>query len=165
MLVGCLVLVGLVLPGAVGARTAAPSQPLVATVGDPASHDAFRISLVDANGVRVTHVDPGTYTITVRDYAIEHNFHLSGPGVNEATDVANPEMTTWVVNFGNGTYKYQCDAHPATMRGSFTSGTVVKPPAPKRLKAQVGPGKTISLRTAAGAKVKQLKAGRYRITV
>jgi hypothetical protein len=165
LLVAGLAVVGLVLPGAVGARSAAPPQPLVATVGDPASPEAFRINLVDATGARVTHVDPGTYTITVRDYAREHNFHLSGPGVNQATDVANPETTTWVVNFGNGTYQYVCDAHPATMRGSFTSGTVTAPPPPKKLKAQVGPGKRISLRTASGARVKRLKAGRYRIAV
>jgi hypothetical protein len=164
-LVAGLAVIGLVLPGAGGARGAAPPQPLVATVGDAAAPEAFRISLVDANGVKVTNVDPGTYTITVRDYATEHNFHLSGPGVDKATDIANPQMTTWVVNFGNGRYHYQCDAHPTQMFGSFTSGTVSTPPPPKKLKGQVGPGKRISLRTPSGAKVKKLKAGRYRITV
>ena len=164
-LVAGLAVIGLVLPGAIGARSAAPPQPLVATVGDPSAHEAFRITLVDANGTKVTHVDPGTYTITVRDFATEHNFHLSGPGVNQATDVGNPEMTTWIVNFGNGTYHYVCDAHPTQMFGQFTSGTVSAPPPPKKLKGQVGPGRRISLRNASGAKVKRLKAGRYRITV
>ena len=166
MLVGALAVIGLVLPGAVGARSAAPAQPLVATVGDPAAPEAFRINLVDANGVKVTHVDPGTYTITVHDYATLHNFHLAGPGVNQATDLANAENTTWVVTFRDGArYRYECEAHPTQMFGSFTSGTVTAPPPPKRLKAQVGPRKTISLRTSSGAKVKSVKAGTYKITV
>lgn len=164
-LIAALVGVGLVLPGAVGARSTAPPQPLVATVGDPSVPETFRIALRDANGNPVSHVDPGTYTINVHDYATTHNFHLSGPGVDKATDIEGTGDATWTVTFGNGNYKYVCDAHPLTMRGAFTSGTVVKPPAPKRLNAKVGPGRTISLRTASGAKAKRLTAGRYRITV
>jgi plastocyanin len=165
-LVAALVGIGLALPSAVGAGGAAPPQPLVATVGDPATPEAFRITFQDATGNRVTHVDPGTYTINVRDYGTTHNFHLSGPGVNQATDIeGTTTTTTWIVTFGNGTYSYQCDAHPVTMRGSFTSGTVVSAPPPKKLFAKVGPRRTISLRTASGAKVKHVKAGRYRITV
>jgi phage baseplate assembly protein gpV len=165
-LVGALAVIGLVLPGAVGARSAAPAQPLVATVGDPAAPESFRINLVDANGVKVTHVDPGTYTITVHDYATLHNFHLVGPGVNQATDIATAENATWVVTFQDGAkYRYECEAHPTQMFGSFTSGTVTAPPPPKKLKATVGPKKTISLRTASGAKVKSLTAGTYKVTV
>ena len=169
MLVGGLAVVGLVLPSAVGARSAAPPQPLVATVGTASSPDAYAISLVDATGARVTHVDPGTYTINVHDYSTLHNFHLSGPGVDEATSDVNAETTTWTVTFQDGAvYKYVCDVHPSEMRGSFTSGTVVTPkpkPKPKTLKAQVGPGKTISLRTASGAKAKRLTAGTYKVSV
>lgn len=165
-LVAGLAVIGLVLPGAVGARSEAPAQPLVATVGDPAAPEAFRINLVDANGVKVTHVDPGTYTITVHDYATLHNFHLFGPGVTQSTSIENPEETTWTVTFQDGAkYRYECEAHPTQMFGSFTSGTVTAPPAPKKLKAQVGPKKTISLRTASGGKVTALTAGTYKVTV
>ena len=164
-LIAALVGIGFVVPGAVDARSTAPPQPLVATVGDPSVPETFRITLRDANGNPVSHVDPGTYTINVHDYATTHNFHLSGPGVDEATDIEGTTSTTWTVTFGNGTYRYVCDAHPLTMRGAFTSGVVVKPPAPKRLNGKVGPGRTISLTTASGAKVKRLTAGRYRITV
>jgi hypothetical protein len=165
-LIAALVGIGLVVPGAVSAESKAPPQPLVATVGDPSVPEAFRITLRDANGDPVTHVDPGTYTINVHDYATTHNFHLSGPGVDRATDIeGTTTSTTWVVDFGNGTYRFVCDAHPLTMRGAFTSGTGVAPPKPKLLNAKVGPGRTISLRTASGGKVKRLKAGPYRITV
>jgi hypothetical protein len=153
-------------PAAGGAHGAAPNQPLVATVGDPTVPEAFRITLVDAAGNPVSHVDPGTYTITVHDYATTHNFHLKGPGVDQATDVeGKTTTTTWVVNFTNGTYTFVCDAHPLQMKGSFTSGAIVVKPKPKRLNARVGRGRKISLTTTSGAKVRSLKAGSYRITV
>jgi hypothetical protein len=154
----------LVVPGAVGAG-AKVTQPLIATVGTAETPEAFRISLTDSTGTRITHLDPGTYTINVRDYATLHNFRLTGPGVDQATDIAGTAMTVWVVTFRNGTYNYVCEAHPSSMRGSFTVGTVVTPPPVKKLVARVGPKRTISLKTASGARVKRLTAGRYRITV
>ena len=63
----------------------------------------------------------------------------------------------------DGLYKFQCDAHPAQMKGSFYGGP--PPPPPPKLKGKVGPGKTISLKTAAGAAVKSLAAGTYSVSV
>jgi plastocyanin len=165
-LVAALGVLALLVPGAVGARSAAPPQPLVATVGDAAVPESFRITLRDASGDPVSHVDPGTYTINVRDYATTHNFHLRGPGVDQSTDIEGTTTTTvWIVTFGNGTYTFVCDAHPLQMKGAFRSGTVVTPPKPKKLNARVGPGKKISVTTTSGAKVKRVTAGAYRITV
>jgi plastocyanin len=166
LLVAALAVIGLALPGAVGARTAA--TPLTATVGTAASPDAFQIDLRDASGAKVTHLDPGAYTITVHDYSTIHNFALSGPGVSQHSDLDRAETLTWEVTFSNGTYNYVCQAHPGSMKGSFTVGTVTTPPPKpkvKKLSARVGPGRTISLRTASGARVKSLKAGKYRIAV
>ena len=56
-----LLLLAALLPSAV-AR--AENPVLEGTVG---TNDAFVISLVDASGVKVTHLDPGTYTIHVHD--------------------------------------------------------------------------------------------------
>jgi hypothetical protein len=163
LLVAALLAIGLAVPGAVGARGEV-AQPLVATVGDATTPNAYRINLSDATGTRVTHLDPGTYTIDVHDYATLHNFHLFGPGVQQASDIeGTTTTTTWVVTLQNGTYHYQCDAHPSQMNGAFTVGTV--PAAPKQLVGRVGPGQTISLKTAAGARVKSVTAGRYRISV
>jgi plastocyanin len=163
-LVASLVLTGLAVPGAVGAHVAV-TQPLLATVGSPSSPDAFQISLTDSTGAKVTHVDPGQYTISVHDYSTLHDFHLSGPGVDQATAVETASTATWNVTFTDGTYRYLCDAHPTSMLGSFTSGTVVAPPPVKKLVAQVGPKRTISIKTASGARVKSLAAGKYKITV
>ena len=162
-LVVSLAVVGLVVPGSVAARGAV-TQPLIATVGTPTSGNNFVIGLKDSTGATVTHIDPGTYTIMVHDYATVHNFHLFGPGVNQATAIETTEEATWIVTFTDGTYKFMCDFHP-TLKGSFTSGTVTTPPPVKKLVAQVGPKSAISLKTAAGARVRQLTAGAYSITV
>jgi plastocyanin len=141
----------------------ADAPVLEGTVG---TNDAFVISLVDASGARVTHLDPGTYTIVVHDRSAEHNFHLTGPGVDKSTDVETTANTTWDVTVTDGTYRFLCDAHPTSMRGSFTAGTVTSPPPPpKKLVAQVGPRRTISVRTTSGARVKRLTAGVYKLTV
>ena len=81
---------------------------LTGTVGP-----GFTISLT-MNGAPVTQLDPGDYTIQVSDKADLHNFHLSGPGVNDATDVPGTGDATWNVTFVDGTYSYVCDASPTS---------------------------------------------------
>jgi plastocyanin len=163
-LVAALAVAALAVPGAVDAGGTV-TQPLVATVGSQASPENPVISLTDSAGAKVTHLDPGAYTVTVHDYAATHSFHLLGPGVDQATGIETTGDTTWNVVILDGTYRYFCDAHPTTMRGSFTAGVVTTPPLPKKLVAQVGPRRTISLKTPSGARVKQLTAGRYSIRV
>ena len=124
----------------------------------------FSISIGNAAGVKITRVPVGTYSIDVSDLSAEHSFHLTGPGgVDMATDIAAIGNVTWTVTFLDGTYTFLCDAHPGTMRGTFAVGAA-PPPKPK-LTGRVGPGKVISLKTAAGATVKSLAAGTYRLTV
>jgi hypothetical protein len=67
----------------------------------------------------------GSYTINVSDQSSVHNFHLSGPGVNESTDIAGTGSTSWSVVLQPGSYHFQCDAHASTMNGTLTvtSGT------------------------------------------
>jgi hypothetical protein len=155
-LVLLLLIAAVVVPGS--ARPAATATPLTGTVGP-----AFSISLRDASGKTVTHLDPGDYTITVHDQSDLHSFHLFGPGsVNMATQVETTGTTTWNVTFVDGVYTYHCDAHPTQMRGTFRVGAAPLP-LPK-LTGKVGPGQTISLKRA-GALVKTLKTGNYRVVV
>jgi hypothetical protein len=119
----------------------ADNPQLVAVVG---TNDAFVISLRDAAGTLVSHLDPGTYDIAVSDRSELHNFHLNGPGVDQATAVNEKQEVKWTVTFTTGTYTYVCDEHATTMRGRFTSGDV--PPDPAKLTGSVGPRRTISLR-------------------
>lgn len=140
---------------------AAPAGTLRATVGPE-----FTISLTDASGNRVTQLDPGTYTIVVEDKSDFHNFHLSGPGVSERTDVDFVGERTWTVTFVEGRYQYVCDPHSTMMRGSFVVGNPPPPPPQvRRLQALVGPGFTISVRTMAGARVRSTARGRVNLTV
>jgi hypothetical protein len=89
---------------------------LIATVDDSAT-----ITLTDADGDAVTSLPAGTYDIQVHDTTTLHNFHLSGPGVNEATTVAGTTDTVWTgISFSPGSYHFQCDAHAYSMNGDFS---------------------------------------------
>ena len=130
------VLAALALPSA---AAQADNPKLVAVVG---TNDAFVISLRDAAGNLVTHVEPGTYDIAVSDRSEAHNFHLRGPGVDVSTPIGETQETTWTVTFADGRYTYVCDAHSSVMRGYFLAGSVP----PTALSGSVGPQRSISLK-------------------
>lgn len=140
-----------------------PRETLMATVGP-----GFTIFLRHADGRNVTQLEAGEYRIVVDDRSIEHNFHLSGAGVNMATSVENIETVTWDVTFADAQrYTFVCDPHATTMRGSFDVGNVPPPPPPppvRRLNASVT-ARTIGVRTTSGARARSVAAGRYRIIV
>jgi plastocyanin len=141
----CLLLAALIPASGAGAQSAV----LTATVG---TNDAFSISLTDASGAKVTHLDAGTYTINVHDLSSAHNFHLIGPGVDKATVVESTGDETWTVTFTDGIYRYQCDPHASVMNGRFAVGTAQLAPPTATLTGRVGPGKRISVRNANGSK-------------
>lgn len=155
-LVLLLALAAVFVPGS--ARPAAKATALTGSVGP-----GFTISLKDSSGRAVSQLDPGDYTITVNNLntTAEHNFHLFGPGVDQATPFQQGTWT-WNVTFTDGVYTFHCDAHPTIMKGTFRVGAA-PPPAPK-LSGKVGPGKTISLKKGS-AVVKALTAGKYKVTV
>lgn len=157
-LVLLLAIAAVLVPGS--ARPAATATALTGSVGP-----GFTISLKDASGTGVSHLDPGAYTITVQNLntTAEHNFHLKGPGVDQATPF-EAGTWTWDVTFTDGTYTFQCDAHPTIMKGSFRVGAAPPPPKVVKLSGKVGPGKTISLKKGS-AIVKALTAGTYKLTV
>lgn len=136
------------------------------------SGPGFTIALEDATGAAVTRIEPGTYELVVRDLSIDHNFHLYGPGVDEATSVDAEETVTWNVTLREGRYTYLCDLHPTRMRKELVVGnpppvpdpTPTPKPKPKLL-ATVGPKATISLRNAAGVLLRSVKAGTYSVVV
>ncbi len=151
---------------------AALAKSLRGTVGP-----GFTITLVDEAGATVTQLDPGTHTFTIDDRSAFHNFRLSGPGVNQATEVEFVGTVTWTITLTNGIYTYNCDPHALQMRGTFTAGSAgVRPPPPPpppppaptrtpKLFGFAGPGFTINLTNSAGRKTKSVKAGTYLITV
>lgn len=104
-LAACAVLVGTAAPA-----LAATPKKLRGTVGPG-----------DTIGVATKPRKAGTYRLTVRDLADEHNFRLRGPGVNVATSVGATGTRTFTVKLRPGkTYTFVCDPHSDEMRGSFT---------------------------------------------
>jgi hypothetical protein len=140
------------------------AEALVAKVGP-----GFTISLTKADGARVLNLDPGSYTLNVDDQGDVHSFHLRGPGVDVKTDIEAVGPSSFEVALVDGSYQFFCDLHPDQMRGAFTVGTPPPPPPPPpppatpRLFASVGT--SITLKNAAGTKVKSVKAGTYQIVV
>ena len=149
-----------------GAGAAAHADPVL--TGDVGANDAYVIALTDASGSRVTHLDPGTYTLVVHDHSVMHDFHLTGPGVDVATGVDFVGDQTFTVTIGDGQYFYVCDPHASRMKGTFTAGSFVAPtkttpakmarPAAK-LSASIGPGAVVRLSPSAP------RAGKAVVTV
>ena len=97
---------------------------IVATFGVAVSYGATKkLSGTVGPGMSISvtrsKVGHGKYKITVHDKSSEHNFHLTGPGVNKKTTVAEVGTRTWTVTLKKGTYKFVCDPHSDTMNGSF----------------------------------------------
>jgi plastocyanin len=100
------------------ASTAGAATPKVFGTDGP----GFTITLKDATGKTVKSLKKGTYTFVISDKSNIHNFHLTGPGVNKKTDVGFQGKKTWTVTLKAGTYKFVCDPHASTMKGSFKVG-------------------------------------------
>ena len=160
---------------AAAGATLASARPAATALEGTVGPD-FTITLKDAQGNAVTTLPEGDYTITVKDLSEFHNFHLTGPGVNQATVVEKTGTVTWNVHLASGMYTFQCDPHSSQMKGTVrvgtggtttvttttttTSGGGTAPPKPPVVVGTVGPGTTIRL-TKGGKRVKSLKAGRY----
>ena len=147
-----------------GVGSARADNPVL--TGDVGAGDSFTITLNDAGGNKVTHLDAGTYTLDLHDHSAFHNFHLSGPGVDVFTSVDGIENKTFTVTFTDGTYFFNCDPHSSQMKGSFTVGTVSTPPPPVpvpaavKLAGSIGAGSKATLKPLAG-----LGAGKAVVTI
>jgi hypothetical protein len=145
------------------ARPQSASNELTGAVGP-----GFTISLRDANGNLVSHLDPGAYHITIHNLSdpatgVVHNFHLSGPGGVDLATTSDTGTTTFDVTFVDGTYRYQCDFHPLQMHKTFTAGNAPPPPTVTKLSGKVS---TSSITLKKGSRlVKSLKHGKYSIAV
>jgi hypothetical protein len=90
---------------------------LAGTVGP-----GFEISLFTVGG-QPQELTPGSYELTVEDLSSAHNFHLTGPGVDISTAVAEEGTETFTVELQAGTYEFVCDPHASQMNGSIEVGS------------------------------------------
>lgn len=73
-------------------------------------------------GAKLTKLKAGvTYRFVIKDQSSNHNFHLTGPGVNKVvTGVGFKGTKTVVLKLKKGTYRFVSDALPGSIHGSFT---------------------------------------------
>lgn len=97
-----------------GTASAAP-KTVVGTVGP-----GFTINLKLA-GKKVTKLKAGVaYRFVIKDQSSAHDFHLTGPGVNKViTGVGFTGTKSVVLKLKKGSYRFVCDPHAASMKGSF----------------------------------------------
>ena len=94
--------------------SASAATTLSGTVGP-----GFTITL-KKKGKKVTSLKAGRYRIRVSDRSDFHNFHLTGPGVNRRITTVDFEGTkSRTFRLRKGTYRYVCDPHSHSMKGSF----------------------------------------------
>ena len=79
----------------------------------------FVISLSTEDGQPVETLSAGSYTLEVDDQSDIHNFHLTGTGVDVATDVGATGVGSFDITVEAGTYTFVCDPHAGSMNGSF----------------------------------------------
>jgi plastocyanin len=102
----------LALAGGGGATTAGPVS-LTGPVGP-----GFTITLKN-HGKTVKTLAPAKFQFVIQDKSSIHNFHLTGPGVNRKTSVGGTGTTKWTLTLRKGTYRFVCDPHKTSMKGSF----------------------------------------------
>jgi plastocyanin len=94
------------------ATTGASATTLNGSVGP-----GFDISLDGTDGLTA-----GSYTLVVNDQSDQHNFHLTGPGVDVSTEVSETGEKSFDIELQAGEYKFVCDPHASQMNGTFTVG-------------------------------------------
>jgi plastocyanin len=100
----------------VGTASAAP-KTVKGTVGP-----GFTISLT-SGGKKVTSLKPGSYKFEISDRSSDHDFHLIGPGISKLiTGVSFVGRKSVTVTLKKGTYRFVCDPHASSMKGSFRVG-------------------------------------------
>jgi plastocyanin len=174
-----------VLTAAVAATAEAQVTRLQAEVGP-----GYAISVKDVSGNPIRTLPAGSYELVVSDRSEEHNFHLTGPGVDVSTEVEFVGEKTFSITVTDGIYRFVCDPHADRMRGSFDVGVgaggdsgdgyaggsggssgsgggtaPAKPSVPvgSRLALTVGPGFTITLRSGGGQAIRRLAPGGYTV--
>jgi hypothetical protein len=124
-------LAGLVvaLPAAVLAQSEDAAAPDFIGIVD----QDWNIDLRNPDGTHVSAIPAGTYDFEIRDTALDHNFHLTGPASQElgSTSVGGTGTVTWTLTLTPGKYDYVCDPHSGFMLGSFdVTGSPPPPPPP-----------------------------------
>jgi plastocyanin len=112
-------LLGAVVAAAALAAPGSGSAATVKTVNGKVG-PGFTIGLT-MNGKKVTKLKAGTaYRFVISDRSSIHDFHLAGPGFNRVlTGVEYTGTKSFRLRLKKGSYRFVCDPHSGSMRGSF----------------------------------------------
>jgi len=104
------------------AATSEATSEATATTGEAEASGALEGTVGPGFDISMaqTTTAPGTYELTVDDQAGNHNFHITGEGVDVATDVGASGSETFTVTLAAGTYTFVCDPHADSMKGTLT---------------------------------------------
>jgi plastocyanin len=94
-------------------------KTLTGTVG---KNNAYKITLADASGKKVTALRAGTYKVVIHDDSTFHNYELDGPHGKSWTFTSVPftGMKTFTLKLVAGKYKAYCSPHESIMFQHFT---------------------------------------------
>jgi plastocyanin len=94
-------------------------KTLTGVVGE---NNAYKISLVDASGKKVTKIPAGTYKLVIHDDSAIHNYELDGPHGKSWTFTSVPfkGTKTFTLKLVAGKYKAYCSPHESIMFQHFT---------------------------------------------
>jgi plastocyanin len=116
-------LLALALSAAVLVASAAARPAGVKTLtGVVGKNDAYKISLVDSKGKKVTKIAAGTYNLVIHDDSAIHNYELDGPHGKSwsFTKIPFTGTKTITLKLVAGKYKAYCEAHESVMFQHFT---------------------------------------------
>ena len=94
-------------------------KTLTGTVG---KNDAYKITLVDSTGKKVSTLKAGTYKVVIHDDSTFHNYELDGPHGKSWTFTSVPfkGTKTFTLKLVAGKYKAYCAPHESQMFQHFS---------------------------------------------
>ena len=100
--------------GLLVAPAASAATTVYGTVGP-----GYTITLKTAGGKPVKTLPHGLVVFHISDRSTDHDFHLTGGGIDRATEVAQKGTFTWRLKLKAGRYTFKCDPHEIIMIGHF----------------------------------------------
>jgi plastocyanin len=122
LMLGVVALVVCVTAATLAASALARGQAVKTLTGTVGKNNAYKISLADSSGKKVTTLKPGTYKVVIHDDSTFHNYELDGPHGKSwsFTSVPFTGTKTITLKLVAGKYKAYCAPHESTMFQHFT---------------------------------------------
>ena len=117
-----LAIVTLVASTAFAASAFARADAVKTLTGTVGKNNAYKITLVDSTGKKVSTLKAGTYKVVIHDDSTFHNYELDGPHGKSWTFTSVPfkGTKTFTMKLVAGKYKAYCSPHESTMFQHFT---------------------------------------------